>query len=184
MEATNLGAYMAGQMDDALDEALAGLGRAPHYRDATWLSEAFRVRARFPVDDEARARSLGVPTWFYGHEPPNPFATRIAKYFENSVREEGLLAMASHGVVFAPGNAGTVQEIFQDACQNYYRTYTAFASPMVLLGTAYWRDGTVAGSKPVWPLLLTLAREKGFEERLLCTDSPDEVRERIRSFAP
>ena len=49
------------------------------------------------------------------------FATDIAKYFENSLREEGLLALALAGVVFARGNAGTVQEIFQDACQNYYR---------------------------------------------------------------
>ena len=28
--------------------------------------------------------SLGIPTWHYGHEPPNPFATSIAKYFRNA----------------------------------------------------------------------------------------------------
>ena len=32
--------------------------------------------------------SLGVPTWFYGHEPPNLFATRIAKFFTNALRED------------------------------------------------------------------------------------------------
>jgi predicted Rossmann-fold nucleotide-binding protein len=91
--------------------------------------------------------------------------------------------MATHGVVFAPGNAGTVQEIFQDACQNYYRTYTAYASPMVLFGTAYW-EGAAVGGKPVRPLLEALAREKGFLGRLLSTDSVDAIREAIRGFRP
>ena len=184
MEATNLGAYFAPRDEADLEAALTILSRAPDYHHESWLAEAFRVRDRFPLEDPKRARSLGVPTWFYGHEPPNPFATRIAKYFENSVREEGLLAIANHGVVFAPGNAGTVQEIFQDACQNYYRTYTAFASPMVLFGTAYWQGGAVPSSKPVWPLVLALAREKGFEERLLCTDSVEAVLVKIRGFRP
>ena len=29
---------------------------------------------------EDESESLGIPTWLYGHEPPNPFATKIAKY--------------------------------------------------------------------------------------------------------
>jgi len=141
-------------------------------------AEAFRVRARFPLLDAARSRSLGVPTWFYGHEPPNPFATHVAKYFENSVREEGLLAIATHGVIFAPGNAGTVQEIFQDACQNYYTTMGP-ASPMVLLGTRYWNPGSSkpdsSDTKPVWPLLAQLGAEKGFGHLLRITDDLDEI---------
>lgn len=187
MEATNLGAYLAAHEDGALGEALAVLANAPTYREAGWLSAAFRVRERF--GGSASARSVGVPTWFFGHEPPNPFATHIAKYFENSVREEGLLAIATHGVVFAPGNAGTVQEIFQDACQNYYRTYTDYASPMILFGTRYWDArpedaGRPEGRKPLLPLLRQLAREKGFEASLLCTDSVDAIVSFVRAFAP
>ena len=97
----------------------------------------WKTKAAFPTPDPDKSRSLGIPTWFYGHEPPNIFATHIAKYFENSLREEGLLAIATHGVIFAQGNAGTTQEIFQDACQNYYATY-GFRSPMVLFGDCYW----------------------------------------------
>jgi hypothetical protein len=82
------------------------------------------------------------------------------------------------GVIFAEGNAGTVQEIFQDACQNYYATHGA-AAPMVLLGTDYWNrtDGTPArpGAKTVWPLLRQLGEEKGFAHLLRLSDDIDEI---------
>ena len=50
----------------------------------------------------------------------NAFAPRIAKYFANATREDGLLARCNAGVVFLPGAAGTVQEIFDNATPNYY----------------------------------------------------------------
>ena len=89
--------------------------------------------------------SLSIPTWFYGHEPSNPFATHIAKYFSNSEREDGLLAVATAGIVFVPGGPGTLQEVFQDAAQNAYETYGR-SSPMVFLDPP---DGT-GGSVPWW----------------------------------
>ncbi len=161
---------------------------SPLFTDDRWLAEALSVRTDWP-GDPTRGRSLSIPTWFYGHEPPNPFASDIAKYFENSVREEGLLALATHGVVFAPGNAGTVQEIFQDACQNYYRTHTTYASPMVLLGREYWDPEAMTDApgdrrKKVWPLLRRLALEAGFTERISLLDSAREVAEVIRAFRP
>jgi len=141
----------------------------------SWLAPAYEVIARFPrAKDDPRTESIGVPTWFYGHEPPNPFASRIAKFFDNSLREEGLLAIANGGVVFTEGNGGTVQEIFQDACQNYYSTY-GHQSPMVLLGKRYWNRGgegpAARRDKPAWPLLQQLGAEKGFADRLKLTDS-------------
>ena len=169
MEAANLGPYLAGQPDEALDIAISILATAPLYSDPRWLAAAYQVRVRYPVPDPDRFRSLGVPTWFYGHELPNAFATYIAKYFENSVREEGLLAIASHGVVFAQGNAGTVQEIFQDACQNYYRTYHNTASPMVLFGSEYWKN------KGAYTLLMNLAQQKDFAHLIKLSDSVDEI---------
>jgi predicted Rossmann-fold nucleotide-binding protein len=63
---------------------------------------------------------------------PTPFATHIAKYFANSVREEGLLAIAKGGVIFTPGSAGTMQEIFQDLAQNHYQSF-GVSSPMVFM---------------------------------------------------
>ena len=49
---------------------------------------------------EASRENLAIPTWHYGHEPPNPFATDIAKYFKNAIREDILLHVATAGVVF------------------------------------------------------------------------------------
>src|ERR1035441_8704757 len=46
--------------------------------------------------------------------------TNIGKYFQNSIREDGLVSLGTHGIVFAEGKAGTIQEVFQNATQNYY----------------------------------------------------------------
>jgi predicted Rossmann-fold nucleotide-binding protein len=171
MEATHLGAWLAGRDDDALDLALKILADAPSYRDREWLARAFEVRAELPLSevDGERFPSLGIPTWLYGHEPPNAFATHVAKYFANSVREDGLLAIAKHGIVFSPGSAGTIQEIFQDACQNHYLT-AGVASPMVFFGVDYWQQ-----TKPVYPLLSSLAEGQDYGAWLSITDSPDQV---------
>ena len=57
-----------------------------------WARTAFEVLDSHPGHD-----SLGVPTWHYGHEPPNPFATAIAKYFRNATREAILLEWIETG---------------------------------------------------------------------------------------
>ncbi|NNF05532.1 MAG: hypothetical protein HKN21_02110, partial [Candidatus Eisenbacteria bacterium] len=109
MEATHLGAWFADREEADLDDAVAHLAQAGSYRDYDWLARAFEVKAKYPAPGENHV-SLGIPTWLYGHEPPNPFATHIAKYFANSVREDGLVTIAKGGIVFAPGSAGTIQE--------------------------------------------------------------------------
>ena len=185
MEAANLGVYVAAHSDDALEAAVAELAKVPVHNDPNYLVAAYRVKALLPPPASAKAyRSVGIPTWFYGHEQPNVFATYIAKYFENSVREEGLLSIASRGVIFAEGSAGTLQEIFQNACQVYYRTYRRTATPLILFGTEYWNppgDGTAGRGKKVYPLLLKLAAEEGFEELIKVTDSIEEIAEIIRN---
>lgn len=183
MEAANLGAWCAGfRKASVLHDAIAAMHDAPLYNHPLWLASAFSAWKQMGTpDDPSRSRSVGIPTWFYGHEPPNVFATDIAKYFENSMREEGLLGVALAGIVFGEGNAGTVQEIFQDACQNYYRTYARAKSPMILLGSAYWNPQDPvphhAGDrrKPLYPLLEKLATEKAFSDYLLLTDDPGKV---------
>ena len=80
-----------------------------------------------------------MPTWFYGHEPPNFFASHHSKMFFNSLREDGLVTLANKGIIFFEGNAGTVQEVFQDVAQNYYRPARESATPMVFFNTdGYW----------------------------------------------
>jgi predicted Rossmann-fold nucleotide-binding protein len=181
MEATHLGAWLAGHDDRALAEAVELLApRQPgthpgrEYTDPDWLDRAFAVRRRWPADDATTpSESIGIPTWMYGHEPPNAFATGIAKYFANSVREEGLLAIATHGVVFAPGSAGTIQEIFQDAAQNHYASFGP-ASPMVLFGVDHWTR-----HHPVWAVLESLSADRTYRDLLTVTDDEDEVVARI-----
>lgn len=161
MEAANFGAWMAGYPIEELDEALAVLAGASTFEPVgEWLDAAFAVRERWPD----AGSSLGVPTWHYGHEPPNVFATEIAKYFANSIREDGLLAIALAGVVFAPGSAGTIQEVFQDAAQNHYESFGK-ASPMVFLDIDYWTT-----TKPIYPVLQQLAEGKSYADVLTAFD--------------
>jgi predicted Rossmann-fold nucleotide-binding protein len=169
MEATHVGSWFAARDEADMLAAIDVLAEAPRYDDARWLAQAFEVRERWPLEDAARHPSLGIPTWLYGHEPPNAFATIVAKYFANSVREDGLLAIAKSGVIFAPGSAGTIQEIFQDACQNHYVTH-GLVSPMVFLGKRYWCE-----EKPVYPLLEHLAEGRDYARWLTITDDVDEA---------
>ena len=61
----------------------------------------------------------------------------VAKYFRNAIREDVLLQVCRGGIVFLPGAAGTVQEVFQAACSNYYAE-AADVAPMVFVGREYW----------------------------------------------
>ncbi len=178
MEATHLGAWFAERPDSELQDAVGTLAKAPTYvpQDA-WLDAAFEVMEKYPVTSRTRCDSLGVPTWLYGHEPPTCFALHIAKYFANSVREEGLLAIARNGVVFSPGSAGTIQEIFQDATQNHYKTF-GHASPMIFFGTVYWTH-----TKPIFPLIAQLSEGKEYHELLHITDEREDVVRQIVAFS-
>ncbi|MBR3775174.1 MAG: hypothetical protein IKL12_03585 [Alistipes sp.] len=175
MEATHLGAWMAGRTDEELREAIERLSAAPRFEDRGWLALAFEVMRRYPRDE--RYCSIGIPTWFYGHEPATPFASHIAKYFDNSVREDGLLAIAKGGVVYSPGSAGTMQEVFQDAAQNHYKTF-GFASPMVFLGREHWTQ-----TMPVYPLLESLQVQGKYRNLLLSiVDTAEEAASKILEF--
>jgi hypothetical protein len=131
------------------------------------------VKARFPNGGE----SLGIPTWFYGFEPTNAFSSRIAKYFDNSIREGGLIQIGKAGVVFAPGSARTRQKIFMDAAQNHYGT-TGFYSPMVFLGKYQYQT-----EAPVYPLLQLLATSS-YKDLLFITDEPSDVAAFINDHKP
>ena len=172
-----LGAFMAGHEDGALDDALSILTRAPAYENGgerAYVDAAAEVRERYP----SGTTSLAIPTWFYPGEPVGQFATHIAKYFANSIREDGLLAIAVSGVVFAPGRAGTVQELFQDAAQNAYGIRGQ--SPMVLFGSEYYD-----GDPSIHALLRGLARRFGGYDRLVTlTDDPAEILRFIEANQP
>ncbi|MBO6940996.1 MAG: hypothetical protein JJ863_38835 [Deltaproteobacteria bacterium] len=178
MEATHVGAHFAHRDDAELADGLRILAEAPSYKDREWLAAAFRAREAHPVDDRC-GQSLGIPTFLYGHEPPNLFATHVAKYFANSVREDGLISVASHGIVYAPGSAGTIQEIFQDAAQNHYGTVEDMASPMVFLDTEYWTR-----EKPIYPVLEALAEGHVYGKLIHLTDDVDDAVRFLEENAP
>jgi predicted Rossmann-fold nucleotide-binding protein len=167
MEAANLGAHLSGHHDDALTEAIDLLSGVPGFAPSVtaWAQTAFAVWDRWP----STTTSVGVPTWFYGHEPPNAFASHIAKFFANSVREDTLLARCTSGVVFLPGAAGTVQEIFEAATPNYYAS-RGEPVPMVLVDREHWTS-----ELPAWPLLSALARDHAMAWRIALVDSVAEV---------
>ena len=175
MEATHLGAWMAGYALEELDDALAILSVAPTFREGGWLRTAFEVRAKYPRQE--MYHSLGIPTWFYGHEPATPFASCIAKYFQNSVREDILLTIAKGGIIYSPGSAGTIQEIFQDAAQNHYETF-GYASPMVFLGKQFFTEEI-----PVYPFLQDLIARGKYKNLILSlADTPAEAVSAIEAF--
>jgi len=138
-----------------------------------WFEPAYSIYSEI----SAPSQSLAVPTWNYGQEPTTPFATRTAKYFQNSIREDGLLALAKHGIIFSQGKAGTIQEIFQNATQNFYNTFHYF-SPMVLLGVEYWEK--------TYPVVGVLRKifSTDFNKHLLVTDNIKDAAEFIERYIP
>ncbi|MEO7069205.1 MAG: Rossmann fold nucleotide-binding protein [Nostocoides sp.] len=170
MEAANFGALT--RHTSALDPALARLAAVPSFRTdiGAWAALALEVRADLvdPAEsavDGTVVRSIGIPTWFYGHEPPNVFCDGIAKYFSNALREDGLLARSTAGVVVMPGAAGTVQEIFQAVTPLYYAPKGAELPRLVLVGRDHWTRAV-----PVWPALASLAAGKAMADRVALVD--------------
>lgn len=167
MEAANLGASFCGTSVE-LDAACSALAAVPTYRPSVdaWLASAFEVRDRYPC----RRPTLGIPTWYYGHEPPNVFATGIAKLFDNAIREDALLALCGAGIVVEEGAAGTVQEIFQATTRNYYAAELRQLRPLVLVGRDYW-----SARLPAWPLLGALGAGRLMEPHLHLVDSIEDA---------
>lgn len=172
MEAANLGAYLSPYGVTAREAAAELLAAAPSFAPSidVWARAAFEVRQRWRPD--GAGHSIGIPTWFYGHEPPNAFATEVAKYFTNALREDTLLARCRGGIVYLPGAAGTVQEIFQAVTENYYAAVVSDVAPLVLVDREHWTRRL-----PAWPLLEALGEGRTMGQRLHLVDSIDEALE-------
>ncbi len=178
MEAANLGAYFADRPAGQLDAAIDQLAIAPHFADhEPYTAAALAVRRAYPApsatDIVGRLRhgGLALPTWLYGHEPANLFAGQIGKYFSNAVREDSILRLSRGGIVFAPGWAGTVQEIFQAATKTFYQT-DGPSGAFVFLGAEHWRE------LPVEALLRPLLAKSPHGDQshlVVVTDSLDEA---------
>lgn len=171
MEAANLGAWA--DDTDLLARALQEVAAVPDFApdEGAWVAPALRLREQAVGGTTPRElRSVGIPTWYYGHEPPNAFAQLIAKFFSNALREDLLLAHSRAGVVVLPGAAGTVQEIFQLATRLYYATEEEPLAPLVLVGREHWTDRL-----PVWPLLRALGEGRTMAGSLHLVDTVEEA---------
>lgn len=174
MEASHLGAWLASRPDEVIDDALAILSSAPSFRADGWLATAFEVVRRYP---QSQYKSLAIPTWLYGHEPPTIFATDIAKFFNNSIREDTILTEAYGGLIYMPGSAGTLQEIFQEAVQNHYVSF-GYASPMIFVGRKYWTEEV-----PVWPFIQQMMKTGQYKNLILdLCDTSDEIMASVIKF--
>ncbi|MEO7060543.1 MAG: Rossmann fold nucleotide-binding protein [Lapillicoccus sp.] len=198
MEAANLGALAPSE--SALADALGRLGSVRSFRPdvGDWVRMAFAVLDSFTavggaqaeprpgirgpqerpglLDPAPQPRSLGIPTWFYGHEPPNVFANGIAKYFSNAIREDGLIARCRAGVVVLPGAAGTLQEVFQLVARLYYAAPDAHLPPLVLVGREQWTQ-----TLPVAGLLTKLGVGRPMASAVHVVDGVEEAVAVIRA---
>jgi predicted Rossmann-fold nucleotide-binding protein len=174
MEAANLGAYLAKYDAPVVDKAIDLLKTALDQNTPEYWKTATEVKKMFPNGSE----SLGIPTWFYGFEATNLFSSRIAKYFANSIREAGMLQIARAGVIFAPGSAGTRQEIFMEAAQDHYGS-TGYYSPMVFLGTKQYQTDPA-----VYPLVQSVAKGREYANFLAITDEPNDIVTFLQTHPP
>ena len=176
MEAANLGAYFSGRALPELAAAIDRLASAPDFMDHDpFTAAAIAVRTAYPAEAGLTSGGLALPTWLYGHEPANLFAGQIGKYFSNAVREDSILRLSRGGIVFAPGWAGTVQEIFQAATKTFYRT-DGPSGAFVFLGVEHWAQ------LPVEALLRPLLARSPHGDQsnlIVVTDSLDEAMEAL-----
>lgn len=187
MEAANLGAWADNTTE--LTRALDTVAQVPSFSHGVerWVLAGLDATAHGTATPDAGApdasaladeqtRSVGIPTWHFGHEPPNVFAQQIAKYFSNAVREDELLRRSRSGLVVLPGAAGTVQEIFQMATRLYYEAEGPL-TPLILVGSIYWRE-----QLPVWSLLTSLGHDRAMGDLLHLVDEHDEAVEILTSY--
>ncbi len=117
---------------------------------------------------------MSVPTWLYGHEPANLFAGRVGKYFSNAIREDQILRLCRGGLVFAPGRAGTVQEVFQAATKTFYGT-DGPSGAYVFLDATFWTD-----TLPVRTLLAPLFAQSPHGDLTPSIHLTDDVHHAVR----
>ena len=140
------------------------LARVPSFRPSidAWVAGALEVVGRARGHRVARDPDLALRPRAAGG-----VRDRDRQVLPQRVREAILLEVCDAGIVFLPGAAGTVQEVFQDACENYYADEASVAS-MVLVGVRYWtRDA------PRLAAAQALARGRPMEDHVHLVDTVD-----------
>lgn len=118
-----------------------------------WRLPAWKIAQELKGRITPLNRRLAVPTWYYGYEPFTRFATHVAKYFLNSIREGVLLTLASCGFVYSEGRGGIIEEVFQEAAQVYYCGENTPITSMVFLDSKFWTLPEVPDGKEHMPVM-------------------------------
>ena len=99
-------------------------------------------------------------------------------YYEQVPYDYYILTIAFGGIVYTPGSAGTVQEIFQDATQNHYLSF-GYSSPMIFYNKEFWTK-----EMPVYQFLLDMMETGRYKNLLLhLTDNDDEIINIVKAFS-
>jgi predicted Rossmann-fold nucleotide-binding protein len=131
-----------GSLSDAVTEEFLGQLNA-------WFLAAEKVKKSFKGMKGKKGTSVAIPSWAFGHELSQPFATRYAAFFLDSLRETALVHESRAGIVYARGSGGTVREIFEDAEENYYAATPDDVTPMIFFDSdGFWEgEGKPSGIK-------------------------------------
>lgn len=176
MEAAHLGAWLAGSSeDDILPDVQHVLEQAPSYKDPQWYPTAWQVIQKYPQTHGFQ--SLAIPTWLYGHEPTTLFATYCAKLFSNCIREDALIMFPYGGLVFMPGSAGTIEEVFLATERNHY-LLQEYPSPMIFVERTHWTENA-----PIYPVVQDMLKSRHFKNLLVSlVDDVDSIIDIINDF--
>jgi uncharacterized protein (TIGR00730 family) len=157
------------QLGRAVGASLADAGFTVMTGGGPGLMEAANRGAR-----EAGGRSLGCNITLPKEQKPNPYLDHWVQFRYFFVRKV-MLAKYSYAFIALPGGFGTLDELFEIAV--LIQTHKMKAFPLVLVGVDYWAP------------LLEFVRERlvaigtidpADADRLVVTDSPDEVAARVR----
>ena len=169
MEAANLGAYAAPFDDAMLDSALELLAEEPSFRPSVsdvGAAPPSRCVRSWPHG----GTSVGIPTWFYGHEPPNAVRERASPSTSPTPPARTACWPAP---TRASSSCRARPAPYRRSSTTRRRTTTSRAAtptPMVLVDRAHWTERL-----PAWPLLQALAEERPMAARIALVDSVAEA---------
>jgi uncharacterized protein (TIGR00730 family) len=125
---------------------------------------------------DAGGRAVGA-TIDINREPPNPYSDKVVRFHYFFARKV-ILVKYSYGYVHLPGGFGTLDELFEGLTLVQTKRLQDF--PMFLYGNEYWAElvawikSTLVGQGAILPYDL---------DRLVLTDDPDEIVDRLRGTA-
>jgi predicted Rossmann-fold nucleotide-binding protein len=169
MEAANLGAYLSPYPDEALTQSLSALAAVPSFQSGHQLVGAHGLRGAHAVPQGPRGRvAVRADLVLRARAAERLRLGDRQVLLQRAARGRAARARANAALVFLPGAAGTVQEIFQAATPAYYGT--DHARRMILVGVSYWTR-----TFPAWPLLRNLAEGRPMAKALHLVDTVAEA---------